>query len=88
MSAKIYAILGGGDWTETSVDHLILPDGMDIEEENMKYWTWYREVYWPNHIKKTPPDTSKVEFMSFPEWLEKAGARRPDDDELESFMDV
>ena len=73
---KIWAILGGGDWFDASVDHLILPEGIDIEKEYEKHQDWYNNEYCPPAIKK-------IEYMDFTDWLKRLGAREPTKDELE-----
>ena len=74
MSKKIWAVCSG-DWFDASVEHLILPDGMDIKREYKnrqkqlrKYYE--KEVDWPG---------------SFPEFLISKGAVAPDDAVLEEF---
>lgn len=54
---KIWAICGGGDWNDASVEHLILPDGMNIEEERKNHRQAMREYHelktkesWPGHF--------------------------------------
>ena len=73
---KIYAILGGGDWYDASVDHIILPEGVKIDEAKAQYSEWLRNKF------RNPGER----YRSFPGWLcEFVGARRPTSDELEEF---
>lgn len=75
---KITAFFGGGDWYDASVDHLVLPDGLDLNAERQRYKTWYDDEY------------CKIDsqYLSFVGWLEsRCGARRPTDEELEIVDD-
>jgi len=78
MSKRLYAICSGGDWNDASVDHLILPDSLDIDEEKKKWRTWYGEEY---YRKKG------VKYISFVDWLLKAGARAPTEEEVTVWWD-
>ena len=68
---KITAIMGGGDWADASVDHLVLPGDWDIVEKNREYQDagGYRGTR-----------------MFFVEWLIGQGARRALD-EVEEFWE-
>lgn len=77
MSEKLYAICSGGDWYDASVEHLILPDNLDINEEKEKWRTWYREEYSPGEVK----------YISFVDWLLKAGAHKPTEEEVTVYED-
>jgi len=77
MAKKIWAIYGGCDWFDASIEHLILPDGMNIKQEHenrqeqlCKYSK--KEIDWPG---------------SFAEFLINKGATIPTDDVLEEFWD-
>ncbi len=84
---KIYAILGGGDWADASVHHLVLPEGMDIDSEQKLYVQWYREVYAPAVDLSNKTRTAiGVRFIQFEEFLISKGARATTDDELEQFV--
>jgi len=78
-SDNLYAICGGGDWNDASVEHLILPDGLDIDEEKIKWRTWYREKY---------AGKKGVEYIFFIDWLLKAGARVPTEEEVKVWVDL
>lgn len=81
MSSKIYAICSGGDWADASVDHLILPDGVNIEEEARKCNEYLYKVWFNKEIKDK-------KYYNLTTWLiEKCGARRPTEDELEEFWE-
>lgn len=76
----IYAILDGGDWADASVDHLVVPDSMDIEKESVDWRVWYNKIYLPSlHVK------GSLSYINFTEWLISKGAREPNDDELIEF---
>lgn len=81
--AKIYAICCGGDWADASVDHLILPDGMDIEKESELREKWLREEYHPKTRKDDQP-----QYKSLTDWLKGKGACEPTLDELEEFWEM
>ena len=56
---KLLAILGGGDWVDASVEHIVAEDDIDLSILKDTYKTWYHDIYIPG----------KVPFMSFAEWL-------------------
>ena len=72
---RIVAILGGGDWVDASVEHLVIPDGMDLEKEKAAYDKWYRDEYYPG----------KSEYVNFAGWLRQRGARDTTKDEILEF---
>jgi len=77
MSTKIYAICSGGDWYDASVDHVIVPEGINIEDESKKCEWYYYNVY----CKK---EVGKRKYYNLTSWLvEKCGGRAPTEDELE-----
>lgn len=74
---KLIAVLGGGDWADASVDHLVIPENVDIENEKNKRQKWYNEEY-----------RRGMEYYSFPEWLIKfCGARRANENEITETED-
>jgi len=79
---KITAIHGGGDWTDTSVVHIILPEGVVFEEEKAKWQKWYREEYVP-----AVEQYKKPTYVSLLDWLRKLGATDPTPDQLEIVWD-
>lgn len=82
MSNKIWAICSGDDWYDASVDHLVLPDGMDIQEERKerthKMQEYYlakrngREAKWPG---------------TFVQHLMNKGAVKPTNEQLEEYWE-
>ena len=76
---RLVAIEGGGDWADASVDYLIVPDGVDIEEEKVKRRKWYRDVYCPAYRvfrEHCHDQTYRPEYSSLAEWLIRhCGAR-------------
>ena len=75
----IVAIMGGGDWHDASVTHLVAPDGMDISAEKVAYGAWYSKVFCANR--------QGVKYMSFSEWLVSHGARPTSDSEVLEFWE-
>ena len=79
MSSKIYAICSGGDWADASVDHLVIPEGIDMEKEAWKCNKYRVEIFYKDRSKK---------YYTFVNWLiEKCGARKTTEDELEEFWE-
>lgn len=74
---KITAIHGGGDWSDASADYLILPEGMDFEQEKAARERWYWEEY-----LSALQCGDKPEFLSMVGWLRKRGAVDPTDEHL------
>ncbi len=79
---RIAAILGGGDWTDASVDHLILPDGMDVDAERTQWRAWYNDEYCPQLRAGRKP-----KYMGLCEWMISHGARLASEDEVEIHGD-
>jgi len=79
---RIVAIMGGGDWYDASVDHLIVPREIDLEAEKRKWDEWYQYVY-------CSPENQdrKVRYICFVEWLENIGAKQATDEYIEEFWD-
>lgn len=77
----ITAIHGGGDWADASVEYLILPDGMNIDDEAIAHKNWYKNIYCPAR------KSGEVEYVNLCEWLKRKGARTTTDDELYVFYD-
>lgn len=65
---RIVAILGGGDWSDASVDHVIVPSGSDLDALHKQYDRWYRGDYLPALRRG-----EKSGFATFPDWLVKTG---------------
>jgi len=72
---KIWAICSGSDWADACVQHLILPDGMNIAQERQDHKKWLREEY-----QKTD-----FEYKSFVDFLILRGATVPKESILEEF---
>lgn len=81
--SKITAIEGGGDWTDASVQYLVLPDGMDIGTEAMRRDLWLRMLKAP----LADGGYSVRFYISLFDWLVERGARIPNDDELTVFSE-
>ena len=52
---KQVAILGGGDWFDASVEHLSVPDDLNLADAKREFDEW----------RKTD------DYISFPDWLRK-----------------
>jgi hypothetical protein len=78
---KLIAIYSGGDWSDASCQHLILPDGMDINSEQISYDVWYRDYY------KSKKEGIKVEWQNFATFLIGRGATEPGPEILEEVWD-
>ena len=77
---KITAILGGCDWYDASVHHLVIPDDMNLDQQKADLKKWYKEVYYPSfHQEK------REKYYTFVEWLIKNGARYTTEDELVEY---
>ena len=42
---KITAIMSGGDWSDASVKHVVLPEGILLSEAKKEYDLWYRNEF-------------------------------------------
>lgn len=62
---RIVAILDGGDWTDASCEHLVVPEGVDLVAAAAAWRCWYEETY----LAKNGPATVPVPYMSFTDWL-------------------
>ena len=80
--SKIVAIMGGGDWADASVDHIVVPSDMDMDTEHRAYREWYRQKYC-----SALRTGNKIPYLSFPEWLIKRGARQTTDNEVIEFWE-
>lgn len=72
FGSKLIAVLGGGDWTDASVEHLVLPHSMEVERAVVDYKAW--------NLRR-PLDG--VPYLSFAEWLLASGAREATEYEIE-----
>lgn len=81
--SRLIAVKGGGDWADASVDHLVLPEGVDVEAEKLKWRAWYRDEY-----LSVRHGSQRLEYMGLTEWLKtRAGAREADEKEIEVVWD-
>jgi len=80
--AKITAIYSGGDWCDAAVNFLILPEGVDGEEEKRKYDKYALDV-----ISRRRAGDMKITYIGFIKWLMNLGAVEPGEDLLESISD-
>ena len=79
---KLAAIMGGGDWADASVDHLLIPDDMKLEVEKDRWNWWYQNVYVLDiHV------SGKVRYISFTDWLKQHGAKEATENEIIEFWD-
>ena len=80
---RIVAIMGGCDWYDASVEHLVIPKSMDLDEEHKLYKTWYHEVYCRNGRKHN----GRVDYMTLSQWLVEKGARETSEDDIEELWE-
>lgn len=81
---KIVAIMGGGDWYDATVEHLVIPKSLDLEHEYKLYRKWYKECYCKKYESET---VASGEYMTFFQWLMKKGAEKPSEEDLVEFWD-
>ncbi len=85
--SKIYAIMGGGDWADASVSHVVMEQG-DVEQLT-RDWKAYRQVR-SDIICRNAVDGkahSVPVWINLEDWLLAHGGRRPTKDELEEVWD-
>ena len=82
--SKLVGVLGGGDWTDASVTHLVIPDDMDLSQQKINYNRWYKNVYVPSLRE---PSKRCENFYSFTQWLIKNGARDATEDDILIYFD-
>lgn len=66
---RIAAILGGGDWWDATVSHLVLPAPLNVDEAKKRYNEWYHRWYNGGH--------DPLLWMSFPDYLIKHEGCQP-----------
>lgn len=44
---KLIAILSGSDWYDASVNHIKVPENLDLKEAKKKHDEWYKTIYTP-----------------------------------------
>lgn len=78
---KMIAIKGGGEWNDASVDHIVGPLDLNLENANKEYRKWYEEIYLPTR-------TAKTQYLDFASWLIKnKKCRYVTENELEIFWE-
>jgi hypothetical protein len=82
QNEKLIALLGGGDWADASVEHVIIPTSMNLEAEKANYEKWYTEVYCPALQRRENPD-----YVQFCQWLIERGARLATENDVTEFWD-
>lgn len=60
------AILGGCDWADASIDHLSVPDELDLNEACATHREWVRDVYGQSY---RPGGLRNVMYIDFVTWL-------------------
>lgn len=71
---KISAIHQGCDWNDATADYLIIPEGINVREEERKRSEWWKSVW----------GDKTTQYLNLKEWLLKIpGVREPTKDELE-----
>jgi hypothetical protein len=81
--SKLIALCSGGDWADANVEHLVLPDEVDLHAEQEKWRTWYIHVYCPALEKHRTQGARAPVYYNLSDWLKRAGAREPTDTELQ-----
>jgi len=74
---RIYAILGGGDWADASVDHVVLDKDVDLEKMAREWHDWYQRIYIP-----ALRAGESLAYLDLADWLLENGGRETDVDEL------
>lgn len=83
MEAMITAICSGGDWTDASVDHVVMLVVTPLERLQKEWRVWYEGTYLPALRQDKKPT-----FYTFSEWLiEKGYARKVKAVELEVYYE-
>ena len=79
---KLVAVLGGGDWCDASVNHILIPEDMNLEKEKQDREIWYEYTYrFEREHGKNP------EYISFVDWLKQHGAMDATENEIIEFWD-
>ena len=82
-SRRLCAIFSGQDWADASIDHIVIPDSVDIEQARTDWNSWYLQEYCPA-LKAG----EKVVYMDFVEWLiNQHDGRHATDDDLTIIHD-
>lgn len=73
---RLLAVLDGGDWADASVTHVVVPQDVNVEEEQKKHREWYENEYRGN--------SKTMKYLSFDEWLiERCGGRAAEETDVE-----
>jgi hypothetical protein len=80
---KLVALMGGGDWADASVDHLVIPESMNLDEQKQAWRKWYDEEYCPALHRNEKPT-----YLGLSEWLVKNGARKATETDVVEFWDL
>lgn len=87
--ARLVAIEGGEDWSDASVDYLVVPDEVNLDVARAAQRHWYELVYLPAfraHANNRSPFI--VAYLGLPQFLiEYYGARNAEDSDIEVFSD-
>jgi len=75
---KLVALLSGGDWNDAGVDHLIIPEGMNLETENQLHTEWRYSKYHTGIDK---------EYKTFAEWLLERGANLATEEDITIYWE-
>lgn len=88
--SKIYAIMGGGDWADASVDHIVFDQGYEgWFEKLVEDWKEYRQMR-SDIMRINAMDGTRnpvPPWVNMSDWLLANGGRRPTKDELEEVWD-
>ena len=76
---KIWAIVSGSCY-DCSWNHVILPSGMDMQEQKKLWDVWYQKTYCPALRAAKGP-----KYVSFFEFLLEKGAKLPTANQLEEL---
>lgn len=74
--SKIYAVMSGADWSDANVSFLVVDGELDVDKEQLKHKAYLKESR-----------GTKLPYITLEEWLIKAGARLPNDDEFGEVWD-
>ena len=90
VMGKIWAIMGGGDWADASVEFVVQDEGTDEGIEGLiNDWKSYRDRR-SDLIRINAVNGSFYEiprWIGLAEWLKDCGCRMPTKDELEEYWD-
>jgi len=77
---RVVALMGGGDWADASVTHLVVPDELDLEALKTEWRYWYNNIYCKN------PEKNR-KYRSFEDFIKERGGRPTTEKEVEEFWD-